>query len=123
MCAPSHFIMLQRCVGQFSYVLQDLLSQSKSLLRTALAKVGPYLDLIERDVEYITRVTASSYANNCGTGVAGDKRRPAVGLPPLDWCLRVGINVDDKKLDTLRPEQRQPRILSRICRYVFGIAE
>lgn len=122
MRAPSHFIMLQRKSGHFSFVLQDLISRPISWLKNAPIGVSS-ASIDARDIEYITRVTASSYANNCETGVAGDQRTSAVGLPSLNWRLRVSINVDDKKLDTLRPDKKQPRILSRICRYVFGIAE
>ena len=102
MSAPFHRFVLQEIIGRFPYVLQELLC------------------LIGGDL-CVTQVIACQYANNYWYGVADVKRVNSVWLPTQATNLRVNTQVEDNKLETLRQYEKEPRILSRICRCVFGI--
>lgn len=99
MSAPFHCPVLKETFGRFPYVLQELF------------------------IVYVTQVTTYHTANNDWYGVASDKKIHRVGLPLLARDPRVSSQAEDDKLDTLRQDQKEPRILSRICRCVFGISK
>ena len=102
MSAPFHLFVLKEIYGRFPYVSQELCILIGCLV-------------------YVTQVIACQYANNYWYGVADDKRVHRVWLPTLARDLRVSTHAEDNKLDTLRPDKKEPRILSRISRCVFGI--
>ena len=99
MSAPFHYFVLKEILGRFPYVLQELF------------------------LVCVTQVIACQYANNYWYGVANDKKILSVWLPTQAADPRVSTHVEDDKLDTLRQDQNEPRILSRIGRCVFGISK
>lgn len=101
MSAPFHCIVLQKIVGRFSSVLQELFG--------ILYRIGCR-----------TQYIACLYANNYRYGIADVQRINRVWLPTSAIDIRVSTHVEANKSDTLRQDEKEPRILSRINRYVFG---
>ena len=101
MSAPFHCIVLQKIFGRFSSVLQDL-SELKTWIGCR------------------TRYIACQYANNYWYGIADVQSIHRLWLPTIARDIRVSTHVEANKSDTLRQDENEPRILSRICRYVFG---
>ena len=101
MSAPFHCIVLQKIYGRFSSVLQDL---SGLIIRFGCR----------------TRYIACQYANNCWYGIADGRSIHRSWLPTIARDTRVSTHVEVNKSDTLRQDEKEPRILSSICRYVFG---
>lgn len=101
MSAPFHYIVLQRIVGRFSSVLQELFG--------ILYRIG-----------YRTQYIACLYANNYKYGIADVQSINRPWLPTSAIDIWVSTQVEANKSDTLRQDEKEPRILSRINRYVFG---
>lgn len=100
MSAPFHCTVLQKTVGRFSSVLQDLAGAIRTGCRP------PYI--------------TCQYANNCWYGIADVQTIQLPWLPTVELYTGGSSQVEDNKSDTLWQDENEPRILSRICRYVFG---
>ena len=97
MSAPFHCIVLQKIYGRFSSVLQDL---SGLIIRFGCR----------------TRYIACQYANNCWYGIADVKTMRRLWLPTVASHTGVSSHVEVNKSDTLRQDEKEPRILSRMVR-------
>lgn len=100
MSAPFHCTVLQKTAGRFSSVLQDL----SGAIRTGCRP--PYITCL--------------YANNCWYGIADVQTIQLSWLHTVELYTGGSSHVEVNKSDTLRQDEKEPRIQSRICRYVFG---
>jgi len=72
------------------------------------------------EILYRTQTIAYLYANNYKYGVADGQWIRWLRLPSAEFDLRVCFQVEVNKPDTLWLDQKEPQILSRICRFELG---